>query len=210
MSCLVDTQRYFPPTPLPKLSLIQPTDIFNLSIGHVFWIANDSLRIFDARTKEHPCVVIDLETIDGILTGYVAVLSSKITGDNECIAIDTPTVHEVPVSNWKAKHFVTSVNQFTIATIAPSKYRYLGMITPASLATVENACFDRTIEGMSNQPPMFSDLMENRKTQWQQERKRAKDAFSQANRERKAQPPTLNTSNPFSFLSISESSSDSE
>ena len=94
MSCLVDTQRYFPPDS-PELFSIQPTGIFYFSIGHVFWIANDSLRIFDARTKEHPCVVIDLETIDGILTGYVAVLSSKITGDNECIAIDTPTVHEL-------------------------------------------------------------------------------------------------------------------
>ena len=79
MSCLVDTQRYFPPDSLPELFSIQPTGIFYFSIGHVFWIANDSLRIFDARTKEHPCVVIDLETIDGILTGYVAVLSSKIT-----------------------------------------------------------------------------------------------------------------------------------
>ena len=210
MSCLVDTQRYFPPTPLPKLSLIQPTDIFNLSIGHVFWIKNDSLQINDLDTEEHPCVVIELEIINKTLTGYAAVLSSKKTGQNTCIAIDTPTVHGVRVRNWKPDHFVTSVNQFTIATIAPSKYRYLGMITSASLATVENACFDRTIEGMSNQPPMFSDLMENRKTQWQQERKRAKDAFSQANRERKAQPPTLNASNPFSFLSISESSSDSD
>ena len=210
MSCLAYTQCYFPPTPLPKLFSIQPTGIVYFSIGHVFWIANDSLRISDAKTQEHPCVVIDLETIGGKLTGYVAVLSSKETGQNTCIAIDTPTVHGVRVSNWKPDHFVTSVNQFTIATIAPSKYRYLGMITPASLATVENACFGRTIKGMSNQLPMFSDLMENRKTQWQQERKRAEDAFYQANRERKAQPPTFNTSNPFSFLSISESSSDSE
>ena len=152
MSCLVDTQRYFPPDSLPELFSIQPTGIFYFSIGHVFWIANDSLRIFDARTKEHPCVVIDLETIDGILTGYVAVLSSKITGDNEC----------------------TSVNQFTIATIAPSKYRYLGMITPASLAKVKNASSGKTIVGMSNQPPILSPLMDERKKQLQNKKKAAK------------------------------------
>lgn len=197
MSCLVDTQRYFPPDSLPELFSIQPTGIFYFSIGHVFWIANDSLRIFDARTKEHPCVVIDLETIDGILTGYVAVLSSKITGDNECIAIDTPSVHEVPVSNWKAKHFVTSVNQFTIATIAPSKYRYLGMITPASLAKVKNASSGKTIVGMSNQPPILSPLMDERKKQLQNKKKAAKFAAYEA-------PPNQKSSgysNPFKILS---------
>ena len=205
MSCLVDTQRYFPPTPLPKLSLIQPTDIFNLSIGHVFWIKNDSLQINDLDTEEHPCVVIELEIINKTLTGYAAVLSSKKTGYNECIAIDISTVHGVSVgTKWKANHFVTSVNQFTMATIAPSKYRYLGMITPESLIRVENASFGKNILWMSYQPPILSPLMESRKIQWQQKQKREKDAIFEANRKKKAQKPTFDTSNPFNFSSDSE------
>ena len=185
MSCLVDTQRYFPPTPLPKLSLIQPTDIFNLSIGHVFCIKNDSLQINDLDTEEHPCVVIELEIINKTLTGYAAVLSSKKTGYNECIAIDISTVHGVSVgTKWKANHFVTSVNQFTMATIAPSKYRYLGMITPESLIRVENASFGKNIVGMSYQPPILSPLMESRKIQWQQKQKRERERERERERKR--------------------------